>query len=182
MPTSAPTLPVGAISSAVSVVMRVDMTYPSSASQLQVVVVGFQNDTANALNVPVSRIQVTNTSSGSIIFTFLILPSSVASQPSPASLLTELETQLNDATHSSPIYQGAITANSLPTVSSSAVVMQLCSDGSWKTYGQCPAAQSTPPGSSQCCTGCRANRCRLLLLLLDHRHRRRCCRRCCRSV
>ena len=149
LPTSAPTLAVGANSSAVSVQMRVDMTYPSSASQLQVIVVGFQNDTANALNVPVSRIQVTNTSSGSIIFTFLILPSTVASQPSPTSLLTQLETQLNDTTYSSPIYQGAITTNSLPAVSSSEVVMQLCSDGSWKTYGQCPAAQTTSPGSSQ---------------------------------
>ena len=49
-------------------------------------------------------------------------------------------TKLHDTSFSSAIDQGAVTTMALPavSVSGSQAALQLCSDGSWRTAGQCP--------------------------------------------
>ena len=146
-PSATPTLAVGSQQTAQAASLRVNTQYPNTASGLAAAVTQFQTDVGSALGIDHSRVQVTGTANGSIVFSFLILPALTQSATSPAQALSLLQAQL--ANSSAPIYQGMLTSNANASLTVlPAVVLQLCADNSWSAPGTCAGATSVAPGSS----------------------------------
>ncbi|CAM9564630.1 unnamed protein product, partial [Chrysoparadoxa australica] len=82
--------------------------FPEGSAARDTLVADFKNDLIGALGVDPSRVQITGLESGSIVVTFIILPSASIADSSTAEVLADLALQAEDP--ASPLRQGTLTS------------------------------------------------------------------------